>query len=95
MGRDLEYELFKSYCKEYNYYKLRLADMNYRGNPAKEDAEYVEILQDEIDELKETIAYMRIKKSDVNLLNEQYEERIAKFNNGNIFNRIKMLFTGI
>ena len=69
--------------------------MNYRGNPAKEDAEYVEILQDEIDELKDTIAYMRIKKSDVNLLNEQYEERIAKFNNGNIFNKIKMLFTGI
>ena len=95
MGKNLEYEHYKRYCSEYNYYKMRLANMDYRNNPVKEEVEYLKMLEDEIDELKNTIAHLRVKTSNTNLSSEEYEKRVSSFNNSNIIKRLIKVFTGI
>ena len=67
--KNSEYELFKHYSEEYLYLKKRLAGMDFKNNPVKDDSEYIEILNDEIYNLKDENAQLRIELSNQKLFN--------------------------
>ena len=66
-----EYDLFKYYVDEYMYIKKRLKSMeDFKNNPVHEDEEYINILLEDNEELKNENIKLRLEISNMNLFNE-------------------------